>query len=117
MWGAEFCFGREICPHVIFLAALLKTLSRKKFFCSTIIQNQMGHLKMHTPTFSLQPGILSPYYVESAAVGCFDNFLLEEPYLKEKIPALSQIPSHVDYQQFHVSPPQVALTSFGKPDY
>ena len=77
----------------------------------------MGHLKMHTPTFSLQPGILSPYYVESAAVGCFDNFLLKEPYLKDKIPALSQIPSHVDYQQFRVSPPQVALTSFGKPDY
>ena len=76
----------------------------------------MGHLKMHTPTFSLQPGILSPYYVESAAVGCFDNFLLKEPYLKDKIPALSQIPSHVDYQQFHVSPPQVALTSFGKPN-
>ena len=74
----------------------------------------MGHLKMHTPTFSLQPGILSPYYVESAAVGCFDNFLLKEPYLKDKIPGLSQIPSHVEYQQFHVSAPQVALTSFGK---
>ena len=74
----------------------------------------MGHLKMHTPTFSLQTGILSPYYVESAAVGYFDNFLLKEPYLKDKIPALGQIPSHVDYQQFHVSPPQVALTSFGK---
>ena len=69
---------------------------------------------MHTPTFSLQPGNLSPYYVESAAVACFDNFLLKEPYLKDKIPALSQIPTHVDYQQFHVSPPQVALTSFGK---
>ena len=77
---------------------------------------------MHTLTFSLQPGILSPHYVEIKAVGCFDNFLLKEPYLKDKIPALSQIPSHVqctlyiDYQQFHVSPPQVALTSFGKPN-
>ena len=64
---------------------------------------------MHTPTFFLQPGNLSPYYVESAAVGCIDNFLL-----KDNFPELSQIPSHVDYQQFHVSAPKAALTSFRK---